>query len=53
LNGRDFDQTVVSHQTIVAGGRLDFQMDAMPNYRWGVSPQSRPGSPLQHLLENN
>jgi len=51
LNGNDFDQTFLSHQTIVNGGEIVFQMDAAPNYHWGTSPQSRPVSPLAALLK--
>ena len=51
LNGVNFDQTFISHQTIVNGGELNFQMDAAPNYDWGTSPKSRPVSPLATLLE--
>ncbi|MDR3460552.1 MAG: GH92 family glycosyl hydrolase [Verrucomicrobiae bacterium] len=51
LNGANFDQTFISHQAIVNGGELIFQMDAAPNYNWGVSPKSRPVSPLATLFE--
>ena len=50
LNGKDFDRTFFSHQTLVTGGEISFQMDAAPNYHWGASPQSRPVSPLETLL---
>jgi putative alpha-1,2-mannosidase len=51
LNGNNFDQTFISHQSIVNGGELNFQMDAAPNYKWGTSAKSRPVSPLAALLE--
>ena len=51
LDGANFDQTFISHQSIVNGGELNFQMDAAPNYDWGTSPKSRPVSPLATLLE--
>ena len=50
LNGKDFDRTFFSHQTLVNGGEISFQMDAAPNYHWGASPQSRPVSPLETLF---
>jgi putative alpha-1,2-mannosidase len=50
LNGQNFDQTFISHQTIASGGQLNFQMDAAPNYHWGVSSKSRPVSPLENLI---
>jgi predicted alpha-1,2-mannosidase len=51
LNGTNFDQMFISHQAIVNGGGLIFQMDAAPNYHWGTSPKSRPLSPLATLFE--
>ena len=51
LNGNDFNQVIISHQAIVGGGQLVFQMDAAPNYQWGVSPECRPVSPLQTLIK--
>jgi len=50
LNGQTFDRTFFSHQTVVNGGEISFQMDAAPNYHWGTSPQSRPVSPLANLF---
>ena len=52
LNGSAFDRTVISHQTLAAGGELVFQMDAAPNYHWGTPAASRPVSPLQSLLRD-
>ena len=51
LNGNRFDQTFISHQTIVNGGELSFQMESVPNYQWGTSAKSRPTSPLSTLME--
>ncbi|MEI6197399.1 MAG: glycoside hydrolase domain-containing protein, partial [Verrucomicrobiota bacterium] len=51
LNGQDFDQTFISHEAIVNGGELIFEMDAAPNYQWGTSPKGRPVSPLANLVE--
>lgn len=52
LNGNKFDRTYISHQTIVSGGEIVFQMDAAPNHHWGVAPSGRPVSPLQNLFNN-
>ena len=46
LNGKPFDLTFIQHSTLLNGGRMTFQMDAVPNYQWGVAPDSRPHSPL-------
>ncbi|MCG9793128.1 GH92 family glycosyl hydrolase [Flavobacterium algicola] len=37
LNGVVFDQTTISHQTILKGGELHFKMGAKPNKNWGIS----------------
>ena len=42
LNGAPFDQTFLAHATLLNGGRIDFQMDAVPNLKWGTAPASRP-----------
>jgi predicted alpha-1,2-mannosidase len=49
LNGETFDKTFIRHQDIMNGGELTFQMSSQPNYKWGVSPESRPGSALRDL----
>jgi predicted alpha-1,2-mannosidase len=49
LNGTTLDKTFISHQDIVSGGELNFQMASQPNYKWGTSPESRPVSAMAHL----
>jgi len=49
LNGEPFDRTFLSHEQILRGGELKFEMDSAPNEDWGVSPESRPPSPLAEL----
>jgi predicted alpha-1,2-mannosidase len=49
LNGKPFNQTWLSHQRILDGGELKFQMASFPNYHWGTSQDSRPPSPLSDL----
>ncbi len=36
LNGKSFNQTHISHATILQGGELKFVMGATPNKNWGV-----------------
>ena len=36
LNGEVFNQTIISHQQILDGGKLHFVMGAEPNKKWGV-----------------
>jgi len=49
LNGEPFDKIYISHEQIMNGGELVFEMGSSPNYHWGVSPESRPASPLAPL----
>ena len=52
LNGEPFEKTWISHEQILAGGELIFQMGSAPNYQWGASWASRPPSALAHLVES-
>ncbi len=36
VNGTDFNQTTISHKTILKGGELVFKMGAEPNKNWGT-----------------
>ena len=49
LNGEKFDRTFLSHDEILKGGELVFQMTSAPNYKWAVAPESRPPSALSVL----
>ena len=51
LNGKPFDKTYISHEQIMDGGELVFQMGSAPNDHWGVSQESRPPSALTQLTE--
>jgi predicted alpha-1,2-mannosidase len=51
LNGETFDKTFISHEQIMNGGGLEFQMGSSPNTNWGVAAESRPASPLAKLNE--
>lgn len=37
LNGNEFNETEISHETILEGGVLKFIMGATPNKNWGVN----------------
>lgn len=37
LNGEEFNRTSISHEQILKGGKLIFQMGAQPNKNWGVN----------------
>jgi len=36
LNGKPFNQSWITHQDIVCGGRLVFEMGPEPNKKWGI-----------------
>jgi len=42
LNGRPFNQTWLSQQTILHGGTLKFRMGPMPNKNWGSNTAASP-----------
>jgi predicted alpha-1,2-mannosidase len=42
LNGTSFDRVYLSHQDLLRGGELSFDMSSSPNRDWGVSTASRP-----------
>jgi len=44
LNGQPLTRTWISHEEILRGGRLVFQMGAEPNRKWGSGPKDAPPS---------
>ena len=44
LNGEPFNRTWITHEEIVSGGALEFQMGPEPNRKWGSSPEAAPPS---------
>ena len=44
LNGRPLQRSFITHEEIMAGGELDFTMQAAPNTAWATRPQARPPS---------
>lgn len=44
LNGKDFNQTRISHEDILKGGTLHFVMGDQPNKNWGVKTSSQPSN---------
>jgi predicted alpha-1,2-mannosidase len=49
LNGQPFDRTFLSHDEIVHGGEISFDMASAPDYKWAVGLEARPPSPMQQL----
>jgi predicted alpha-1,2-mannosidase len=46
LNGAQFNKTYLTHEQIIAGGDLTFDMASAPNRNWASAPESRPPGPL-------
>ena len=46
LNGRPYWKSYLSHNELMAGGELVFQMGARPNTRWGTGPHNEPTSQI-------
>ncbi len=44
LNGEPFERTFITHEEIVNGGVLEFEMGPYPNYDWGSAPEQAPSS---------
>ena len=44
LNGKPLTNSYISHQQIMAGGKLSFVMSDKPNKEWGLSAVNRPPS---------
>ncbi|MGA2248640.1 MAG: GH92 family glycosyl hydrolase [Verrucomicrobiota bacterium] len=49
LDGEAWDKIYITHDQILQGGKLSFQMASFPNYHWAVSAESRPPSPMLNL----
>lgn len=44
LNGKPWNKTYITHEDLINGGELIFNMDSKPNKKWGTSKESRPYS---------
>ncbi len=51
LNSQPFNRTYITHNEIMDGGELVFEMGAEPNYSWGVDTDSVPPSFTTEALE--
>lgn len=50
LNGKKLSRTWISHEEIIAGGLLEFDMAPRPDLAWGRAQKSRPGS-FSHSID--
>lgn len=53
LNGRQLDRTWLSHEELMAGGTLRFEMGPEPNKSWGVRPGAAPYSMTPRVAGNS
>ncbi len=51
LNGQPFNRTFLSHEEIVNGGEVVFDMTSAPNYEWATAPEARTSSPTRRLAD--
>ncbi len=49
LNGKPLNRTWITHDEIVSGGTLLFEMGPYPNKSWGSSPSAAPPSMTNHF----
>ena len=42
LNGQPFDKVYLTHDQLVNGGQIVFDMASAPDYKWATAPPSRP-----------
>jgi putative alpha-1,2-mannosidase len=42
LNGKPINRTWISHQEVINGGTLIFELGPEPNRKWGSSPEDTP-----------
>jgi predicted alpha-1,2-mannosidase len=42
LKGQAFDQAFLTHEQLMSGGEIVFDMASAPDYRWATAPASRP-----------
>jgi putative alpha-1,2-mannosidase len=45
-NGKPYSKSYITHQDLLQGGTLVFQMGSRPSPTWGVAPASRPRSAM-------
>jgi len=52
VNGQEVDKNYFTHNELVKGGLIEFEMSSRPNKNWGVNLESRPFSLLNENLFN-
>ena len=49
LNHQPFNQVFLTHNQIVTGGEINFEMTSFPNYSWAIDEKARPPAALSLL----
>jgi predicted alpha-1,2-mannosidase len=49
LNNNNLPFSYFSHENIVSGGKLEFEMAAEPNFSWAVAPEHRPSTGIEEF----
>lgn len=47
LNGRSFEKTYLTHEQIVNGGEIEFDMVSAQDYKWAAEPEARAASAMK------
>jgi predicted alpha-1,2-mannosidase len=47
LNGQPFKRVFLTHEEIVQGGEISFDMSSAQDYKWATGPEARPPSPMR------
>jgi len=50
LNGKNYSKTVITHEEIMKGGKIEFEMGSEPNQNFGVSEETHPVSAITDEL---
>jgi predicted alpha-1,2-mannosidase len=50
LNGEDYTKSYITHEQIMSGGKLVFEMGAQPNKKWASAVEDRPKSKIEDYL---
>lgn len=48
LNGKDYGKSYISYEDIVAGGKLELEMSATPNTKWGSGDSDVPVTKIEN-----
>ncbi|MBM3435129.1 MAG: glycoside hydrolase family 92 protein, partial [Bacteroidetes bacterium] len=50
LNGKNYSKTIITHEEIMKGGKIEFEMGSEPNQNFGVSEENHPVSAITDEL---